>query len=407
MNFRLQRLRGAFAIASPRAPGATFLAAALALLLAACSKPVPVTEDVRPVRVMTVAPAATTVAAELSGEVRPRIESRVGFQVAGRITDRKVEVGQRVREGQVLATLDAADYQLGAAAARAQLTAAQVNRDQQRADFKRFEELHRQGFISGADLDRRRAALDAAEARYASAAAQANVSGNQAAYAVLRAPETGVVTAVDAEVGQVVAAGQSVVRIAQTAEKEVVVALPESRLETLRRIPEVKVRLWAGSAELRGRVREIAPLADPATRTYPARITLIDPPPEVALGMTATVRFEAPLPQPVISVPLQALLREGEQTYVWKLDRNAGTVRREAVKVATVSGNELVLAAGVQPGDVLVTAGAHLLKDGQKVRVLDAPAAPATGPATAPITRPQSPPSPPSPPPAAADGKKG
>lgn len=404
MNFRLQRLRGAFAIASPRAPGATFLAAALALLLAACSKPVPVTEDVRPVRVMTVAPAATTVAAELSGEVRPRIESRVGFQVAGRITDRKVEVGQRVREGQVLATLDAADYQLGAAAARAQLTAAQVNRDQQRADFKRFEELHRQGFISGADLDRRRAALDAAEASYASAAAQANVSGNQAAYAVLRAPETGVVTAVDAEVGQVVAAGQSVVRIAQTAEKEVVVALPESRLETLRRIPEVKVRLWAGSAELRGRVREIAPLADPATRTYPARITLIDPPPEVALGMTATVRFEAPLPQPVIAVPMQALLREGEQTYVWKLDRNAGTVRREAVKVATVSGNELVLAAGVQPGDVLVTAGVHLLKDGQKVRVLDAPAAPATGPATAPITRPQSPPSAS---PAAADGKKG
>ena len=407
MNFRLQRLRGAFAIASPRAPGATFLAAALALLLAACSKPVPVTEDVRPVRVMTVAPAATTVAAELSGEVRPRIESRVGFQVAGRITDRKVEVGQRVREGQVLATLDAADYQLGAAAARAQLSAAQVNRDQQRADFKRFEELHRQGFISGADLDRRRAALDAAEASYASAAAQANVSGNQAAYAVLRAPETGVVTAVDAEVGQVVAAGQSVVRIAQTAEKEVVVALPESRLETLRRIPEVKVRLWAGSAELRGRVREIAPLADAATRTYPARITLIDPPPEVALGMTATVRFEAPLPQPVIAVPMQALLRDGDQTFVWKLDRNAGTVRREAVKVATVSGNELVLTAGVQPGDVLVTAGVHLLKDGQKVRVLDAPAAPATGPATAPITRPQSPPSPPSASPTAADGKKG
>jgi RND family efflux transporter MFP subunit len=410
MNFRLQRLRGAFAIASPRASRATLIAAAMSLLLAACSKPVPVTDDVRPVRVMTVAPAATSVAAELSGEVRPRIESRVGFQVAGRITDRKVEVGQRVREGQVLATLDAADYQLGAAAARAQLSAAQVNRDQQRADFKRFEELHRQGFISGADLDRRRAALDAAEASYASAAAQANVSGNQAAYAVLRAPETGVVTAVDAEVGQVVAAGQSVLRIAQTADKEVLVALPESRLETLRRIPEVKVRLWAGSAELRGRVREIAPLADAATRTYPARITLIDPPPEVALGMTATVRFEAPLTQPVITVPMQALLRDGEQTYVWKLDRNAGTVRRETVKVATVSGNELVLAAGVQPGDVLVTAGVHLLKDGQKVRVLDAPATPATGPATAPITRPQSPPSPPSPPsapPAAADGKKG
>jgi RND family efflux transporter MFP subunit len=371
-------------------------------LLAACSKPVPVTEDIRPVRVMTVAPAATSVAAELSGEVRPRIESRVGFQVAGRITDRKVEVGQRVREGQVLATLDASDYQLNAAAARAQLTAAQVNRDQQRADFKRFEELHRQGFISGADLDRRRATLDAAEASYASAAAQANVVGNQAGYAALRAPEAGVITSVDAEVGQVVAAGQSVVRIAQTGEKEVVVALPESRLQTLRQIPEVSVRLWAGSAALRGRVREIAPLADAATRTYPARITLIDPPADVALGMTATVRFEAPLPQPVITVPMQALLRDGERTYVWKLDRGAGTVRREAVQVATVSGNDLVLAGGVQPGDVLVTAGVHLLKEGQKVRVLDAPADTPGGPATAPITRPQSPPAAP-----AADAKKG
>ncbi|MCU0952817.1 MAG: efflux RND transporter periplasmic adaptor subunit [Burkholderiaceae bacterium] len=226
--------------------------------------------------------------------------------------------------------------------------------------------------------------------------------GNQAGYAALRAPEAGVITSVDAEVGQVVAAGQSVVRIAQTGEKEVVVALPESRLQTLRQIPEVSVRLWAGSAALRGRVREIAPLADAATRTYPARITLIDPPADVALGMTATVRFEAPLPQPVITVPMQALLRDGERTYVWKLDRGAGTVRREAVQVATVSGNDLVLAGGVQPGDVLVTAGVHLLKEGQKVRVLDAPADTPGGPATAPITRPQSPPAAP-----AADAKKG
>lgn len=376
-------------------------------LLAACGKPPPAVEDVRPVRVMTVAPAATSVAAELSGEVRPRIESRVGFQVAGRITDRKVEVGQSVKEGQVLATLDAADYKLGAAAAQAQLSAAQVDRDQQRADFKRFQELHKQGFISGADLDRRRAALDAAEARYASAAAQASVSGNQAAYAVLRAPEPGVVTAIDAEVGQVVAAGQSVLRIAQASEKEVVVAIPESRLQTLRQIPEVRVTLWSLNLTLKGRVREIAPLADAATRTYPARITLIDPPREVALGMTATVRFEAPLPQPVITVPLQALLREGQGTHVWKLDRAAGTVSRHEVKVATISGNDLVLASGVAPGDTIVTAGVHLLKDGQKVRVLDAPAeAGGSAADTAPITRPQSPPAA-APVPAPASAKKG
>ena len=366
---------------------------AAALLLAACAKTVPPTEEVRPVRVMTVAPASTTAVAELSGEVRPRVESRVGFQVAGRILERKVEVGQRVTAGQTLAVLDGADYKLGAAAAQAQLTAARVDRDQQRLDVKRFEELHRQGFISGADLERRRAQLDAAEARYDSAAAQSNVSGNQAAYAVLRAPGAGVVTAVDAEVGQVVAAGQSVLRIAQTGDREVVVGLPESRLAALRRIPEVTVTLWAGGPEsatvLRGRVREVAPLADAATRTFPARITLIDPPPEVALGMTATVRFEAPLPQSVITAPLQALLREADGTYVWKLDRASSTVSRHAVQVATVSGNDLVLATGVQAGDVIVTAGVHQLKPGQKVRVLAAPAAAAPG--MAPISRPQSP----------------
>jgi RND family efflux transporter MFP subunit len=381
-----------------RRPALLAVLASLAVL-AGCSKPPPATEDVRPVRVMTVAPAATTIAAELSGEVRPRIESRVGFQVAGRITDRRVEVGQRVRAGQLLATLDAADYRLGAVAAQAQLTAAQVDRDQQRLDFKRFEELNRQGFISGAELERRRAQLDAAEARYASAAAQANISGNQAAYATLVAPDAGVVTAIDAEVGQVVAAGQSVVRIAQSTEKEVLVALPESRLDQLRRISDVRVTLWAGSAPLRGRVREIAPLADVATRTYPARITLLDAPADVALGMTATVRFEAPLPQAVITVPMQALLRDGESTYVWKLDAARTAVSRHAVQVATIAGNDLVIAQGVQPGDVIVTAGVHLLKEGQQVKVL-ADLVPAA-PAMVPITKPQSPA------PDAAPAKKG
>jgi RND family efflux transporter MFP subunit len=352
------------------------LAAGVVVLVAACSRAAaPQAEDVRPVRAVTVAPAATTAVAEFAGEVRPRIESRIGFQVAGRITARSVEVGQTVTAGQALATLDAADYKLSAAAAAAQLAAAEVERNQQRADYKRFEELHQQGFISGADLERRRAARDAAEARFEQAAAQKDVSGNQAGYAVLRAPASGVVTAIDAEIGQVVSAGQSVVRIAQTKEKEVVVALPENRLDALRRIPDVKVTLWTNGAELRGRVREIAPIADAATRTFPARITLLDAPSTVALGMTAYVRFEAPLPAPVIALPLQSLLQEGGSTYVWRFDRGTRTVSRSAVQVANVSGNDVVVASGVAPGDTIVTAGVHLLKEGQKVRLLDAPLA--------------------------------
>jgi len=356
----------------PPKKSAVTVATFVILSLTGCSKPAPVAEDIRPVRTMIIAPAQSSAIAELAGEIRPRVESRVGFQVAGRIVSRLAEVGQTVKSGQVLATIDPADFRLAATAAQAQLTAAQADRDQQRADYKRFEELQQKGFISGADLERRKASLDAAEARYQQAAAQSNVSSNQAAYTALRAPGIGVVTAVDAEVGQVVTAGQSVLRIAQTAEKEIAIAIPESRLDTLRRIPDVRVSLWASEGvSLRGRVREISPIADAATRTYPARISLIDPPPSVALGMTATVVFEAPLPVPIIAVPLQALLKETDGTYVWLLDPASMSVRRTKVQIATVAGNSVVLGAGVKPGDTIVTAGVHLLKEGQKVKQVD------------------------------------
>jgi RND family efflux transporter MFP subunit len=344
----------------------------IALLAAGCSREVPPSEDVRPVRAITLAPRPVVADAELPGEVRPRVESRVGFQVGGRINARRVEMGQQVRPGDVLATLDPADFKLSAAASAAQLSAAQVDRDQQRADMKRFEDLHRQGFISGAELERRRAQLDAAEARYAQAAALADVSTNQTAYATLRAPAAGLVSAIDAEVGQVVASGQSVVRIALAGDKEVAIAIPEARLEQLRRIGEVRVALWAHEAELKGRIREIAPIADPATRTYAARVTLIEPPADVALGMTATVRFATPPSPPILAVPLTALLREADATYLWRLDRQAMTVQKAKVTVAGVAGNAVILGGGVQPGETIVTAGVHLLKPGQKVRLLDA-----------------------------------
>lgn len=361
------------------------LLATLVAALAACNPAVPTGEDIRPVRAVTVTPVSTSIAAELAGEVRPRVETGVGFQVAGRIARRLVEVGQRVQPGQTLVMLDPADYQLGLAAARAQLSAAEVDRDQQRVDHKRFEELFRQGFISGADLERRKASLDAAEARYAQALAQADVSGNQAGYSTLRAPTAGVVTAIEAEAGQVVSAGQPVVRIAGTDEKEVLVAIPEGQLETLRRITDVQVRFWAGERELRGRVREIAPMADPATRTYAARVTLTDAPAAVALGMSASVRFAAPLATPVITLPLQALFKEGDATFVWLLDRREMTVRRSPVTLANVAGNEVVVASGVAPGDTVVTAGVNLLKPGQKVKLLEAASAPGAQPEVAPV----------------------
>ncbi|MGE5160409.1 MAG: efflux RND transporter periplasmic adaptor subunit [Betaproteobacteria bacterium] len=356
------------------------MAALSALTLAACSKAPVAAEDVRPVRTLTVSPRSASAAVDFAGEVRPRVETRAGFQVAGRMTQRLVDVGQVVRQGQPLATIDPQDYRLAAEAAEAARTSAQVDRDQQRADYRRFEDLQAKGFISQAELDRRRASLDAAEARYAQAAANARVTGNQAAYATLHAPHDAVVTAIDAEVGQVVAAGQSVVRLAQAGDKEVLIGIPEQQLAALKDTTEISVRLWAGGAPIRGKLRELSPVADPATRTFPARISLLDPPAAVALGMTATVSFALPLPQPVITVPLQALLVEAGATHAWRYDAATGTVRRTRVRVGNVAGNEVVVAEGLQAGDVVVTAGAHQLKEGQKVKLLSEEGTPA-GPA--------------------------
>lgn len=352
--------------------------AALAVItLGACSEQHVVTEDIRPVRTLTVSPRSTSGVAEFAGEVRPRIETRAGFQVGGRMTRRLVEVGQAVKQGQVLATVDPQDYRLAAEASEAARTSAQVDRDQQRADYKRFEDLQAKGFISQAELDRRKASLDAAEARYAQTVANARVTGNQAGYAALRAPHDAVVTAIDAEVGQVVSAGQSVVRLAQTGEKEVVIGIPEQQLALLREATDISVRLWAGGAPIKGTLREVSPVADPATRTFPARIALVNPPSNVALGMTGTVAFAIPLPQPVITVPLQALVVEGGATHAWRYDSASGTVQRTPVRVGNVAGNEVVVAAGLKAGDMVVTAGAHQLKDGQKVKLLSDTATPA------------------------------
>lgn len=326
-------------------------------------------------RTVTIEPRSTSAVAELAGEVRPRVETRAGFQVGGRITQRSVEVGQMVRGGQPLAAIDPQDYRLAAQAAEAGVSAAKVDRDQQRADYQRFVDLQAKGFISQAELDRRKASLDAAEARYLQSAANARTSGNQANYSVLRAPHDAVVIAIDAEVGQVVGPGQSVIRLARVGEKEVQVGIPEQLLVALQAAPEITVRLWAGGAPIRGVLREVAPSADAATRTFPARITLLDPPADVALGMTATVAFSAPLTQPVITLPLQSLVVEGGATQTWLFEPATGTVRRTRIEVTNVAGNEAVIGSGLKAGDIVVTAGAHQLKEGQKVKQLSEAAA--------------------------------
>jgi membrane fusion protein, multidrug efflux system len=344
-------------------------------LLAACSKPAPAPEPIRAVKVITVGASGLQAGYEYSGEVRARVESRLGFRVAGKIIKRQAEVGQRVKAGQILAQLDPQDYKLAVDSARAALAAAATNRDLAAADFKRFLSLKEQNFISGAELERRETTLKAAEAQVAQAQAQLANVGNQVGYANLVADISGVITGVDAEVGQVVSAGSAVVRIAQDGPRDVVFSVPEDRIASVAVGSIAKARRWsAEAAELSGKIRELAASADPLTRTYQAKMAL-DANVNVPLGATVYVLpSDAMKGVPVIKLPTSALMQSAKSTevgasQVWLLDQASMTVKATNVQVATADGNEAVIASGLKAGDVVVSAGIHVLAPGQKVTV--------------------------------------
>jgi RND family efflux transporter MFP subunit len=346
----------------------TFVAATA--LLGACSRPAPTEEPIRAVKVLTVGVEGMRAGGEFAGEVRARVESRLGFRVGGKIVRRQVELGQRVKAGEILAQLDPQDYQLAAQAAKAQVTAALTNRDLAAADFKRYKELRDQNFISGAELERRDAALKAAQAQLDQASAQGSAQGNQAAYTTLVADVAGVVTAVEAEVGQVVVAGTPVVRIAQDGPRDVVFAVPEDKVAQVKMGSGVDVRAWGAPEAIHGAVREVAASADPVTRTFAVKVSL---PAKDALALGATVTV---VPQglnrsgvQVIKLPTSALRQDGQSSAVWVLDTASMTVKLQPIQIATVDGNDVIVAGGLQPGMQVVSAGVHVLSPGQKVTI--------------------------------------
>lgn len=353
-------------------------ALALALLLAACSKPVPSEEPLRAVKVMVVAADGIHSGLEYAAEVRPRTESRLGFRVNGKLLRRMVDVGQHVTAGQALAQLDAQDYKLSVDAAKAQLAAAVANRDLAASDFKRFKDLRDQNFISAAELERRDVALKAAQSQVDQAQAQLSAQGNQSAYTTLVADAAGVVTSADAEPGQVLAAGTPVVRIAQDGARDVVFSVPEDKVSQVKLGSEVEVRMWAGNAVYQGKVREISASADPVTRTFAIKVGLVSS--EVLpLGTTVSVvpRALDRSGPAVIKLPTSALQHDGKAVAVWVLDRTSMTVRLQPIVIATADGNDVVIQTGLQPGMEVVTAGVHVLSPGQKVTVYQEKLAPA------------------------------
>ena len=340
----------------------------LCLLLASCSRPVEKVEEIRPVRAMVVAAGTGKTIIELAGEIQPRYESQLGFRVGGKLIARKVEVGTLVKRGQVLMQLDPLDLQLAQSQAKAAVSATESTLALAKADLDRYRELRQKNFVSQALLDAKEAAYKSAMASHEQANAGLKVQANQSSYSTLYADADGVITAVQAEVGQVVAAGTPVVKLARTAEKEVRVSIPEDQIEVLRQVTDLAVKTWANSnVAISGRLRELSPIADPATRTYTAKISLPRAGPEIRLGMTASVQFAAPA-LPGIHLPMTALVNSKEGTAVWVVE--SGVVKLVPVQVASATGTEVLVAQGLSAGQSVVTAGVNQLRPGQKVSLL-------------------------------------
>jgi RND family efflux transporter MFP subunit len=344
-------------------------------LLAACGEPGPraaAPEPPRPVQVAEIHFAPAEQPRAFAGVVKARREADIAFRAGGRIADRLVDVGATVVAGQELARLDPADIALSVRAAEADLAAAQAEARRALADAGRSRRLLAAGHVAAAFDDQRQATARAAEERAAAARAALDLARNRLDHAVLRAPGDGVVTALLAEAGQVVTEGQAVMRIADPAEREVVVQVPEGALPGLAGAAAQAV-LWARPGQpVAARLREVAPQADPLLRTYAARFALPEAPAWAALGMTGTIRLSVE-GAPVALLPASALHDRGEGPMVWKLE--GARVVAVPVEVARLGETQVALRGALAEGDRVVSLGPQLLDPGASVRVVQTRAA--------------------------------
>ena len=300
-----------------------------------------------------------------TGEIRARHETDLGFRVAGKMIARLVDAGAEIKPGQPLAKLDPADLLLSANAAKAQLVAAESDLATARADRDRYQGLLTQKFVSQAAFDAKENAYKSANGRAEQARAQSQISGNQAAYGTLSSEYPAIVTAILAEPGQVLTAGQAVMRVARPEEKEVLIAVPESRIAELKSAKKLTIQLWAApTIAMDGELRELSPAADPATRTYAARIRVINPPPEVRLGMTARVAIGNAISEQQV-VPLSAVVDQGKGPLVWVVVDGKATPR--PVKVSQFGEAGAMVSEGLAAGELVIITGTNKLVPGQAV----------------------------------------
>lgn len=346
---------------------------AVAALLGACQreveKPAP---EIRPVRTVTIEKRAAGSTVAITGNVQAQNEINQAFRIDGRLIERLVDVGDTVKAGQLIATLDPQNEESSLQAARAQLSSAQARLVEARANFERMRDLVAEDAVSRAQFEQAEALRKTAEAQVQAAQSQVSLASNRLGYTRLFASVSGVVTARGPEPGEIVAPGRMVVQVAREGARDAVFDVPLQVKNAAPRHPDIRVALASDAAvSAAGKVREIAPRADPVTGTFQVRVRLIDPPAAMRLGSTVTGRMTLDA-APAIEIPATALVRSGGQTAVWLVDPNAKTVSQREITVGAASANAVQVSGGLADGDIVVTAGVQALRPGQKVRLLGA-----------------------------------
>ncbi|MCF7223256.1 efflux RND transporter periplasmic adaptor subunit [Lysobacter sp. TLK-CK17T] len=342
----------------------------LSIALAACAGGEEGNGVPRPVLVAHPQPTATTVDA-FAGDVRAREESPLAFRVGGNLVERRVDVGDRVKAGQVLAVLDGEDYAAQARAAKAQLSAAEAELKRARDERARFTRLGAEQVVSRSAVDAQDAAAIAAQGQVDAARANLAVASNQAAYTRLRAPADGVIAARQAEAGQVVAAGQSVFVLAADGEREIAFAVPESAIDTVVPGRPVQVELWSQPGKRwPGRVREVSPAADPASRTFAVRVAVDAPSGNLELGQSARVYLDGGR-ETRLGVPLAALQKTDGGSAVFVVDPATSILRLQPVQAGTYGPDSVAVSGDIDASDWVVAAGGHLLREGLEVAPVD------------------------------------
>jgi len=305
----------------------------------------------------------------LAGTVVPRIETTLGFRVAGKVISRDVDVGAVVPAGQLIARIDPVDYRLAVDNARAALASTEADYLRAKADLDRYQALRGSAAFMTQTLDTRQSLSSTSLAKVEQAKSQLASAENNLAYTELRADAAGVITAVTAEVGQVLAQGQGMVKLARSDELEILVGVPEHRLKTVRDASRVTFELWSDTGHrYAAKLRELSPSADPMTRTYPARYTIVEPPTFIGIGMTATLTLARPDPELLAEVPLSAIFQQGKEPAVWVVDKASSTVSLRPVTISRWRDETALIASGVENGNVVAAAGVHKLEPGQKIR---------------------------------------